>query len=77
MAAKILRISVKPASRESRLEASDDGAWRAWLKSPPVEGRANTELISLVAAHFGVRKSSVSIEGGATGRLKKVRIADG
>jgi uncharacterized protein YggU (UPF0235/DUF167 family) len=40
----------------------------------PVEGKANQELIALVARQFGCRKSAVSIKSGASGRMKLVRI---
>jgi uncharacterized protein (TIGR00251 family) len=44
------------------------------LKSPPVDGKANAELIELVAEQFGCRKSAVSIKAGASGRRKMVQI---
>lgn len=72
----LLSLTVKPNARESRLEQLDDGSWRALLKSPPVDGKANAELIGLVAKRFGVPKSSVEITGGAGSRHKRVRIAD-
>jgi len=56
------------------LEEKEDGTWLAQIKSPPVDGRANEELIALVAKHFGCRKSAVSIKAGASGRLKLVQI---
>lgn len=71
-----IQVKVKPNARASALEAQDDGTWLARLKSPPVEGRANEELIALVAAHFGARKAQVSIRSGASGRLKLVQIDD-
>jgi len=50
--------------------------WKATLTSPPVDGKANAELIALVARHFGCPRSAVSIRSGATGRTKHVRIDD-
>jgi uncharacterized protein len=71
-----IRVQVKPNARESRLEPPEaDGPWLARLKSPPVEGKANKELISLVAKHFGCPRSAVEITAGLKGRLKRVRIA--
>lgn len=72
-----IQIKVKPNARERVLEELPDssgGGWSAKLKSPPVEGRANEELIALVAEKFGCRKAAVSIRAGASGRLKLVRI---
>ena len=69
-----LRIKAKPGSRVSTLEEQPDGTWVARLKSPPVDGKANAELVALVAEHFGCRKSEVSIRSGASGRMKLVEI---
>ncbi len=72
----ILHIKAKPNSRTSGLVRQDDGTWLALLKSPPVDGKANAELIELVAHTFGCAKSSVTIKSGAGGRLKRVTIPD-
>ncbi len=75
---KTIRVKVKPNARESFLEApGEDGIWIAQLKSPPVDGKANAELITLVARHFGCRKSVVAIRSGASARVKMIQIADG
>ena len=52
------------------------GPWLAQLKSPPVDGKANKELVALIARHFACPKSAVSIKSGASGRIKLV-IVDG
>jgi uncharacterized protein len=69
-----LSIKVKPNARESSLTRAEGGTWSASLKSPPVDGKANAELIALVAAHFKCRKSDVRIRSGASGRMKLVQI---
>jgi uncharacterized protein (TIGR00251 family) len=74
MAPMIIQVKVKPRSRVSALEQADDGIWTARLKSPPIDGKANAELIALVARHFQCNKSAVFIKSGASGRLKLVRI---
>jgi uncharacterized protein (TIGR00251 family) len=68
-----LSIKVKPNARTSTLERVGDD-WIAQLKSPPVDGKANAELIALVAAHFGCRKAQVTIKAGAAARSKRVQI---
>jgi hypothetical protein len=67
-----LRIKVKPNARASSLEQEAGGTWLARLKSPPVDGKANEELIGLVAERFGCRKADVAIRSGASGRMKLV-----
>lgn len=74
MSATVLRVKVKPNARVSSFVQSPDGTWLAEVKSAPVDGKANRELIALVASHFRRSKSSVSIKSGASGRMKLVRI---
>jgi uncharacterized protein len=69
-----LRIKVKPGARISELTSQVDGTWLAQLKSPPVDGKANAELIALVAGHFKVHKAQVRIRSGTSSRLKRVQI---
>ena len=71
---RTIRVRVKPNARVSSLEEEADGAWKAQLKSPPVDGKANAELIALVAKHFGCAKAAVTIRSGASGRLKLVKL---
>lgn len=72
---KTLSVKVKPNARTSSLEQID-GSWLAQIKSPPVDGKANAELIALIAEKFGCRKNQVTIKAGAGGRMKLVRIED-
>ena len=74
MTGTIIAVKVKPNSRVSLLEQPKGGVWLAQLKSPPVDGKANEELVALVARHFGCGKSAVSIKSGASARTKLVRI---
>ncbi len=70
---KIL-VRVKPNARVSELEQMSDGSWHARLKSPPAEGKANAELVQLVARHFDVPKRRVTLKSGQSGRTKLVQI---
>jgi len=71
---RFIEVKVRPNARASLLQQDAAGAWFAQLRSPPAEGKANAELIELVARHFGCRKSAVSIKRGASSRLKLVKI---
>ena len=74
MATLLIQVKVKPKARNSELVQARDGTWSAKLKAPPVDGKANEELIALVAEQFGCRKAAVSIKSGASGRVKLVKI---
>ena len=72
----ILLVKAKPNARVSQLTLQADGTWLAQLKSAPVDGKANAELIALVAAHFGCTKAQVQILTGAGSKLKRVVVPD-
>ena len=69
-----LHVRVKPNARISSLEERDDGTWLACVKASPVDGKANAEVIALVARRFGVRKMQVSIRIGANARTKLIEV---
>jgi len=73
---RVIQIKVKPQSRVSTLSQDEDGSWLAHTKSLPVDGKANEELVGLVAKHFGCAKSQVSIKSGAASKIKRVLIDD-
>jgi uncharacterized protein len=73
---KVLQIKVKPNARVRALEIQEDGTWKASLKSPPVDGKANQELITLVSKTFKCSKGAISIKSGSSSRLKLIRILD-
>jgi uncharacterized protein len=77
VAATVIRVKVKPNARTSALTPLPDGNWVAQVKAPAIEGRANKELIALVAEHFQCAKAAVSIKSGASGRVKVLKIETG
>ena len=46
--------SAKPSSRQQKIDRSDDSVGIVWLKSQPIEGKTNQELIKLLARYFQV-----------------------
>jgi len=68
-------ISVKVTPRSSRQEIiEDNGVFKVRLYSAPDKGRANEELIELLAERFKVAKSQVTIIQGLTSKNKLVKI---
>jgi uncharacterized protein len=70
----LIQVKVKPNSRLRAFEPVEGGTWLARLRSPPVAGKANGELIALVADYFKCRRSAVSIKRGFSGRTKWLQI---
>jgi uncharacterized protein (TIGR00251 family) len=56
------RVKVKPNAKQQKIEELADGSLNVHLKSPPLDGKANEELIKLLAKDFDVPKSSIRIK---------------
>jgi uncharacterized protein len=67
-------VKVVPRSSKSSLVGEHGGSLRVRLKSPPVEGAANEELVELLAATFSISRQSVEILKGHSSRTKRVRL---
>ncbi|PXX66472.1 hypothetical protein DFR70_103221 [Nocardia tenerifensis] len=70
-----VRAVIKPNSRKGPLvETLDDGTLQLYVRAPAVEGKANRAAVALLAEHYGVPKSAVSLAAGATSRFKRFEI---
>jgi uncharacterized protein len=73
---ELLRVRVQPRAPRSEIVGwRADGALSVRVAAPPVEGQANAALAVLLADALDVRRTAVSVEHGARGRDKLVRIA--
>jgi uncharacterized protein len=71
----IFNVRVIPRSSRSEIAGELDGALKIKLKSPPVGGAANEELIQVLSKIFGVSRANVELVSGAASRTKRVRVA--
>ncbi len=69
-----IQVKVKPNSKQQMIEQESDGSFTVKLKSPPVEGKANRELIEILAKKFNVSKSQIFIKSGLSSRHKLIII---
>ena len=72
------RITLQVVPRASRTEvvgAYGDDALRLRLAAPPVDGKANRELLRFRSEALGVPARSLELVSGQTGRRKVVRVA--
>ena len=71
----IYSVTVKPHSKKGPLVlATSPNELTVYLREKPIDGEANQALIKLLAKHFGVAKTCISIKTGARGRQKIVEI---
>lgn len=64
-----------PGARQSEVTGVAGGRLRVRLAAPPVEGRANAELVRFLARELGVSRGAVTVAAGARSRRKQVRLA--
>jgi hypothetical protein len=69
-----LNIRVIPRAKKPEIIELDDGSLKVKLKSPPLDGRANDELITVLSKHLKVPKSKIAIIRGETSKNKIIEI---
>ncbi|MFK8138232.1 MAG: DUF167 domain-containing protein [Bdellovibrionales bacterium] len=70
------KIYVQPGAKTSEVAGLHDGLLKIRLKSTPIDGKANEELVRFVASHLSRSKSRVEILKGGQSRRKTLRIYD-
>ncbi|HYA39549.1 MAG TPA: DUF167 family protein [Candidatus Methylomirabilis sp.] len=70
----ILQVQVQPHASRAAVAGVIGDHLKIRLTAPPLEGRANTDLISLLAKLFDVPKSQVTLLRGETSKRKLLRI---
>lgn len=70
----ILVCHLQPKASKSEFAGLHGDALKIRIQAPPVEGKANTELIKFLAKQFAVSKRDIEIISGELNRHKRVRI---
>jgi hypothetical protein len=70
----LLQVKVKPNSKQQNISEEPDGTLTIRLKSPPVDGKANAELIKLLSKRFNVPKSQITIKSGLSSKNKLIEL---
>ncbi|MBF1991669.1 DUF167 domain-containing protein [Fischerella thermalis] len=69
-----IKVKVKPNSKMQKIEEAADRSLIVYLKSPPVDGKANEELIKVLSENFHVPQSRIIIKSGLSSRQKLIEI---
>ena len=67
-------IRVRPGAARSEFLRADQRGLVVAVGAPPEKGKANNELVRMLARLAGVARSEVSVVRGATARSKSIRI---
>lgn len=69
-------VNVRPRSRENRLLVEADGTITIHVIAPPIEGKANRELVRWLAKRLRTKTSQVRIVAGVRSNTKIIEIAN-
>lgn len=73
-----MKITAKviPNASKSEIISINNNEFKIKVQTPPEDGKANKEVIKLLAKHFNTSKSKIKIISVKTTRLKIIEIFD-
>lgn len=74
MTPKRISVRVKPRASRDKVEATAPDQLTVWTTASPADNQANEAVRELIAEHFGVAKSRVTLFRGAASRDKVFEI---
>ena len=70
----ILTVRVKPRAKRAGLLGRHGDGIKVAVRAAPERGRANAEVVELVAEMLGVESSAVAVVSGMTSQDKRIRV---
>ena len=67
-----ITVHLQPSAKRNEIVRFEDGVLHLRIAAPPVKGKANAALLAFLSDIVGVSKSRLSIERGATSRMKVI-----
>jgi uncharacterized protein (TIGR00251 family) len=72
--ALVLQLHVQPGARRTAVVGVHGERLKIALHAPPVDGKANAELLRFLAGQLALRQSGVRLAAGAASREKSVAV---
>jgi hypothetical protein len=69
-----INVKVKPSSRKNEVKLIDNNKLEIRVTAAPDKGKANKAVVELLAKHFKVPKSAITIVRGEGARDKVIEI---
>ena len=70
----MIRVVVRARARLERVVDRPDGSVKVWVTVPPVDGKANEDVLKILARHFHVKRSEISLIRGHASSNKWVEV---
>ena len=72
--AVLLHMYVQPKASKSRIVGLYDGCLKLAVAAPPVDGKANEEVVRFLSRLLGIPGRNIALHSGAQSKRKKIRI---
>ena len=69
------RVRVQPRAADLGISRVTQGVVFIRLTAPPIENRANIQLVGFLAKILGLKKSQISVESGLRSKAKTVAVS--
>ena len=70
----VLRVHAQPGAGRSGIVGRHGDALKVKVAAPPVDGRANEAIITVLSDAFGLKPAQVSLVSGPSSRSKRYRL---
>jgi uncharacterized protein len=67
-------VKVYPRSKIQKITKDKQGLHKIHLLSAPVRGKANDEMVKMLAKHFDIPRTNILILSGYNSRTKTIKI---
>ena len=74
--ARRISVTVQPNSRSATITKLNEREYRAAVREPARDGKANLAVTELLARYFAIPKSRITIIRGHTSRRKIIELAE-
>jgi uncharacterized protein (TIGR00251 family) len=68
----VINVRAQPRSSRAGIDGLIGDAVKVRIRSAPVDGKANKELVETLADEFGIPKSRVEFKSGETSKSKRI-----
>ncbi len=70
----LIKVRVLPRSSKDQIVSKECGIYKIKIMAPPIEGKGNKALQSLLAKKLGVAKNRIEVVAGKKSKTKMIRI---
>jgi uncharacterized protein (TIGR00251 family) len=73
---RMIKIKVHPRAKIKKVTVGEDGSFTLHVHSPPIDDKANEEVIDTLAQFLKLPKSKISIKRGFKSSHKIIQVDD-